>query len=133
MNRSNPNYTSQLPYNAQTFVPKTAINELDSFMSGLTDEDRQFIFSTPEFAGMYGDYLNRFMFYLLQGDVGTEYVNSSPNRREFAERLKLTAHNIYAANKKTTMSELERLQKENETLQAKLKKQEAKEVMNDTK
>lgn len=109
------------PQSQTTYVPKTAINELDSFMSGLTDEDRGLLFSSPEFGGLYGEITNRFMFYLLQGDVGTEFINSSPQRRELAERLKIMAHNIYAENKKSTMSELERLQKENDRLQAKLK------------
>lgn len=119
-------YQTYITPDQQQFVPKTAINELDSFMSGLTEDDRQTIFSTPEFAGMYGDFLNRFMFYLLQGDLGMEFVSSSASRREFAERLKLMAHNIYSANKNNTMSELERLQKENEALTARLRKQETK-------
>lgn len=110
------------PQQAQQFVPQTAINELDSFMSGLTEEDRNAIFATPDFSGRYGDYLNRFMFYLLQGDIGTKYVNSSTQRREMAEQLKLIAQNIYASNKKATVSELERLQKENEALRKQMTK-----------
>lgn len=117
-----PQYDPRREFQAQSFEPKTAIHELDSFMSGLTAEDRNIIFSNPDFAEPYGAYLNRFMFYLLQGDLGTAYVNSSAQRREIAERLKLVAHDVYAANKKTTMSEMDRLQKENERLQAELNK-----------
>lgn len=120
---NHPYYTNHTPpHPVDQFVPKTAINELDSFMSGLTDEDRGAIFASPDFASMYGDYLNRFMFYLLQGSIGTEYINSSTQRREMAERLKLMAQNIYANNKRETTSELERLRKENDALRKQVNK-----------
>lgn len=119
-------YQPPQQYQSQAYAPKTAINELDTFMSGLTHADRDAIFSNKQFAGMYGEYLNRFLFYLLQGELGAEYINSSASRREFAESLKLAAHDIYASHKQTTMSELERIQKENEELKARLARQDKK-------
>lgn len=105
-------------YRQPQYAPKTAIHDLDSFMAGLTEDDRGMLFSTPEFGGLYSTLINRFMFYLLQSDLGTEYINSSPQRRELAERLKIIAHNLYAEQKKASISELERLRKENEQLKA---------------
>lgn len=103
-------------YTQPTYIPKTAINELDAFMAGLTEEDRAAIFDTPQFSGLYNIFTNRFMFYLLQSDLGTEYISSSPQRREIAESLKLMAHSIYAEKKKSTMTEIEKLKKEIEEL-----------------
>lgn len=115
-------YPQYGPARQEQFIPKTAINELDSFMTGLTDEDRNEIFSNPDFGGHYSDFLNKFMFYLLQSEVGAGYINSSPARREMADRLKLIAHSIYSDNKKSQTSELEELRKSNEKLQKQLAK-----------
>lgn len=100
--------------------PKTAINELESFLSGLTKEDRDIILNSPDFAPILASFQDRFIFWLLLSDIGTEYITSSMNRQEIAESLKLRAHGIYANIKEKTQASLDALEKENQDMRRRI-------------
>lgn len=123
-----PQYGAQYaPQQEQSFIPRTAINDLDSLLSEMTEDERGHLFSHPEFGAEYSDFLSKFMFYLLQSDVGARYINSSKHRSDMAEDLILRARRVASEGKKSKASELDRLQRENEEMKRQLDKLKVKE------
>jgi len=119
-------YATHAAPQAQPYVPRTAINDLYTFLGDLSEDDRNSILYSQEFNPMHSEYIQKFMLWLLNGELGSAYINGNSSRQETAEILKLKAHGLYANMKSQAQSEMSRLQQENLELQKRLAEVEVK-------